>query len=278
MPNIFNQSNSSKDILERNKNLAALGNSLEARVRKDIYPNFSFATIVSAGTFETTQKTIGTPVGSVVKIATFPTSAATINIASTSANDTLAGTGARALLITGLDADWELLTETVLMSGQTPVTTSSSFLRINNMLVVSVGSLGFNEGDIYVSTNSETFISGIPQNILYYAIIAKQNVASFGHYSVQAHHKLHFLKGNIYTSAVESEPILVQESLFSGGIEYQLGPAWYSTNISINFDGSNSYTEKVDIKILGNTATGLREGSIAYETALEDILIDRTIN
>jgi len=279
MPNIFNQSQNTTDTLERKRYISPLGGGLEYRIglRSGTYPGLVQKTIVSAGTFETIRKTVGTPIGSVVKIATFPSISATINIASTSTNDTLAGTGARAVLIDGLDIDYNPIQDTVLLSGQTPVTTSKSFFRINGLLVGAVGSLGFNEGDLYVSTNSETFIGGIPQNILYSAAIAEQNVSSFGHYTVRAHHSLQYLKGNAYTNSKENEPILIQESLFTGGIEYQLGPAWYSTNISFNYDGATPYTEKVDIRLIGNSSTGLREGSIAYETLLVDDLVDRTI-
>ena len=277
MPNIFNQSNSSKDILERTKNLAPLGVGLEYRTRRDIYPEYSQGSIVVAGTFETIKKTVGTPINSVVKLAIFPPSADTINIASTSTNDTSAGTGARTILIRGLDANWEPLTETITLTGQAPVTTTNNFYRINKLVVLTVGSLGFNEGDIYVSTNTETFSSGIPQNILYYALISKQNLSTFGHFTVKAHHTMQYLKGNVYTNAIESEPILVKESILVDGVEYPFGPSWYSTNISYNFDGAGASVEKEDIRFVGNTATGIREGSITYEVSLVDDLVDRTI-
>lgn len=78
----------------------------------------------------------------------FPTAAVTVDLVSTSVNDTLLGTGGRVVLVEGLAADYSLLSEFVLMNGLTPVTTVNSYLRIQRTTVVSVGSLMYNEGDI----------------------------------------------------------------------------------------------------------------------------------
>lgn len=80
----------------------------------------------------------------------FPTSAATIDIVSTSANDTFtAGTGARQIFIKGLDGSFDEVSETINLNGTTLVTTLSSYIRINELTVIGVvGSTGSNEGII----------------------------------------------------------------------------------------------------------------------------------
>jgi len=59
----------------------------------------------------------------------FPPSAAVLRLVSDSANDTLAGTGARTAEILGLDANYMLQSETVNMAGLTQVLTTNLYLR-----------------------------------------------------------------------------------------------------------------------------------------------------
>jgi hypothetical protein len=65
----------------------------------------------------------------------FPASAVVMTLASTSASDNTQAT----VLITGLDTNWDLQTETVTLNGTTNVNTTKSFLRINNMIMTSPG-------------------------------------------------------------------------------------------------------------------------------------------
>lgn len=96
-------------------------------------------------------------------------SAATVlKVSSSSTNDTSAGTGARTVELFGLDANYDEISETVTLSGQTAVNTTQSFLRIYRMVVRSAGSGGTNAGVIYAGTGTVT--SGVPANK--YATIA----------------------------------------------------------------------------------------------------------
>ena len=78
----------------------------------------------------------------------FLTSAETMDIVSTSALDTSAGTGARTLILNGLDASFEPILEVITMNGTTPVVSVNSYLRITNCVVLSCGSLQENQGEI----------------------------------------------------------------------------------------------------------------------------------
>ncbi|MGB0897531.1 MAG: hypothetical protein ACPGRW_09445 [Flavobacteriaceae bacterium] len=73
-----------------------------------------------------------------------------LEVLSSSANDTSAGTGARTVELEGLDSSWNILTETVTMNGTTAVTTTGSFLRIFRARVVTAGSGLINAGDITI--------------------------------------------------------------------------------------------------------------------------------
>lgn len=79
-----------------------------------------------------------------------PTSAETIEVFSSDANDTSGGSGARTIQLIGLDANWESQTETLTLNGTTPVTTSGTWLRCNRQRVVTAGSSNANEGTITV--------------------------------------------------------------------------------------------------------------------------------
>jgi len=95
-------------------------------------------------------------------------SAATVlKVSSSSTDDASAGTGARTVELFGLDGDYNEISETVTLNGQTAVNTTQSFLRINRMIVRSAGSGGANAGVIYAGTGTVT--TGVPANI--YAII-----------------------------------------------------------------------------------------------------------
>lgn len=74
--------------------------------------------------------------------------ASQLEVVSTSAADTAAGTGARTVLIQGLDANWLPISETVTLNGTTPVTTVNSYLRVNLFTTTTSGSGKVNAGDL----------------------------------------------------------------------------------------------------------------------------------
>lgn len=89
--------------------------------------------------------------------------ARTLSIVSTSANDTSAGTGARTIGITGVDANWNEQTVVVTLNGTTPVVTTETWLGVNRISVYSAGSGGTNAGVITATATTEATIqSEIP--------------------------------------------------------------------------------------------------------------------
>lgn len=93
----------------------------------------------------------------------FPSSASTMTVSSSDANDTAAGTGARTVQIYGLDANYLEVDETVTLNGQTAVTTTNSYIRKHRAIVRSAGSGGEAAGIIYIGTGTVT--AGVPANI-----------------------------------------------------------------------------------------------------------------
>ena len=94
-----------------------------------------------------------------------------------------AGTGARTVFIEGLDGDYNVVSETVTLNGQTAVNTTNSYLYVNQFYVVTVGSGGQNAGIIYAGTGTVT--SGVPATI-YDLIAAGFNQRTTAHYCVPA--------------------------------------------------------------------------------------------
>lgn len=81
------------------------------------------------------------------------TAAGATTLVSASANDAAAGTGARTVLVTGLDANRDIISETVTLNGVTPVNLTNNFFRVNSMTVVTAGSTGYNEGALTLQIN-----------------------------------------------------------------------------------------------------------------------------
>lgn len=93
---------------------------------------------------------------------TFPASASTLSAVSDNSGDTMD------VLITGLDANYVGISETVTLTGLTPVSTSKSFLRINSAVILS----GANAGGISINIGAtlHAFIGaglGITQACIY---------------------------------------------------------------------------------------------------------------
>ena len=88
------------------------------------------------------------------------TSAERLQIASSDVDDdgSPVGAGARTLRITGLDTNYEALTEDVTLNGQTNVLTDASFLRVFDLQVLTAGASGANEGTITASNNADAMV------------------------------------------------------------------------------------------------------------------------
>lgn len=113
----------------------------------------------------------------------FPTSASVLKVSSSSANDAAAGTGARTIQIQGLDANYEAVSETVSLNGQTAVNTTNSYLRVNKMIVLTAGSGGTSAGFIYAGTGDVD--AGVPAVIVNQTgLIANETESAF--YTVPA--------------------------------------------------------------------------------------------
>ena len=82
-----------------------------------------------------------------------------LSIESTSANDdgVIAGSGAQTFQINGVQIDGTSVSETVTLTGTTPVLTTTPFFRVQDASVQTYGSGGTNEGRIIIKDNATGF-------------------------------------------------------------------------------------------------------------------------
>lgn len=119
------------------------------------------------------------PIGGLVA---FRSAAAVVEVVSTSAADTAAGTGARTVRVVGLDANYVEVQETITLAGITPVLGTVLFYRINELRVLSAGTGKTNAGVISVRDAGAGTVRS--------TIVAEQGRAEVGMFSVPAGHKL----------------------------------------------------------------------------------------
>jgi len=88
----------------------------------------------------------------------FPAAATVMTVSSSSTDDdgSPAGTGARTVVVEGLDANYVEISETITMNGTTAVNTTNSYLRVNKMYVATAGTTTGAVGNIYIGTGTVT--------------------------------------------------------------------------------------------------------------------------
>ena len=112
-----------------------------------------------------------------------PDDAATLQIVSTSANDTANGTGARSVTLRGRAADGSVRVEQVAMNGTTPVSTENAFWRLTEAFVSESGtyatqSAASHAGTITISDGTNTWA------IIDSTALFPSSVAAIGAYTV----------------------------------------------------------------------------------------------
>ena len=109
-----------------------------------------------------------------VNAISFPTSAVTLSLVSSSAADTMS------VLVQGLDANYNIISDIVTLNGTTPVLSSIPFFKINNAIILS----GSNAGNITLGNNSN----------IYSFIVAETGVSQVCYYSVPVGYSLYLFR------------------------------------------------------------------------------------
>ena len=139
------------------------GNDWDIEVRKGNVPKHSVVSIIGHAETVGTQKITITPELSTGDIdqSDLTTTAATVDVASTSANDVdTTGTGLRTLLLMGLSGAGVPQSETIALNGQTEVTSVNTYSAVLGFRGLTAGTTNSNEGVIWVGNG--VFTAGLP--------------------------------------------------------------------------------------------------------------------
>ena len=117
-------------------------------------------------------------------IYSYPASAIQMSVSSSDAAATCS------VVINGLDAAYLPISEIVTLTGQTAVTTTKSYLRIQNAYVLANPT----SGDIYIGTGTVT--AGVPATV-YERIFDGHNRTESGRYTVPANRTFYLTHGTI---------------------------------------------------------------------------------
>lgn len=160
---------------------------------------------------DTTETTVWPGVG----LLAHPSSAITLKVSSTNANDTASGSGARTVRIDGLDTNFDEISETVSLNGQTAVLTTQLFRRVNYATVLTAGASASAEGDIYIGTGVVT--TGVPATV-YQIIKQSNNNTVTGHFTIPAGYTGYVMQG-LFSAGQPGGSAQVQGRLLVSGTD-----------------------------------------------------------
>jgi hypothetical protein len=156
----------------------------------------------------------------------------TLSCTSTSASDT------GVLHITGLrSSDWNEVTETITMTGTTPVVTSNSFIRINSAFYN--GNTSTNVGDIDINRNGST--------VAYISVGAGN--AQMGQYTVPAGYTAYLLTGQANIGKGNDGTGKFKYRLYGGSFQTAITFLLFQSTFSYTFESPLVLPEKTDLDV-----------------------------
>lgn len=195
----------------------------------------------------------------------------TVDVFSSDANDTSAGTGARTVRISGLKTSTSTAyeTEDIIMNGTTAVTSASTWWRINSAQVLTAGSGEENAGTITIRSTTTT------ANV--FAVMpAGYNRTQIGAYTVPAEHQMilkRFRTAITRANGSAGSATVTLRARESGGVfqarrafETQTGASVEFTNV-----GGEVFPAGTDLKV---RVEAVSDNNTVIDTAIEFILVD----
>lgn len=180
---------------------------------------------------------------------TYPTSAVTMFVSSTSVNDANGGTGANSILIQGLDENYDEIEETVLLNGQTQVATQLAYLRVYRAFVTLAGTGGTSGGTIYIGSSGAT--GGVP-NTTVYANLGFGNQTQLAAYTVPAGYTLYLDDLNFTAALSQANKTatcsFVSRTFGSNVFRTRFINVLQSNQLITKFEYPQPFTEKTDLE------------------------------
>ena len=180
----------------------------------------------------------------------YPGSAVTMSVVSTSSSDTMQ------VLINGLDANYEAISETVTLTGTSAVTTSASFFRINSAAILT----GSNVGDINISNGGTK-----------YAFIgAEIGTTQSSVYTVPAGHSIYLFRIDCTSGTVNGQKYLYLRNVATNSVGRTLRVTEATFFESVSFDRQVPFKigEKTDFHFECKSSSSTNEVSLFVEAIL----------
>lgn len=208
-----------------------------------------------------------------------PTAATALEFVSDDVNDTSTGSGAREITVTGLDSNWEEVTQTVTTNGTTAVALGTNLIRLYRWYVSSSGSYAgstaaSHAGNLTIQVSGGgTVWSTIPNSPIPYG----QSV--IGAYTVPKGKAGYILSKNIFVDTTKTADIYFFKrenaddvtAPYSGTrrlVEREVG---VQGGVTINFDvPKDGLTGPCDIGFIGSVSSGTADCSVEFEILLVD--------
>jgi len=178
----------------------------------------------------------------------YPTSAIQMKVSSSSADDTALGTGARTVSVQGLDQDYNEVAETVTLTGQTAVLTTTTFIRVFRAFVITAGSGGTAAGTIYVGTGTVT--AGVPATV-YADIPVGENQTLMAIWTVPAGYTFYMYRGTFSAASNNAAQYILGKFMIRpfGGVFRNAADVTSNSNlIPYDFEIPLAVPEKADIE------------------------------
>lgn len=163
--------------------------------------------------------------------------ASTLSITSSSNNDKAgAGTGAKSVLITGIDSNRAEQSESINLDGTTPVVTTLEYLGVNKVEVQTAGTSETNEGDILIKN-----VSGVSTNQAELPEGTSTTKQLVFHVPVGKTAKIYSYNFNTVKSSSGSTRITIKGFKFKDGVKVEFFDGQIATN------GNPILEEKLDV-------------------------------
>lgn len=174
---------------------------------------------------------------------TYLTTAATVTVTSTDADDSASGTGARIVTVEGLDANYNLVSETLTVGGGAGTV---EFYRVFRAYVASSGSSGSNEGTISISSGGTTLAQiravGSPTS-------RGLGQTFMSQYTVPAGYTGYIFDWNVSTAKADGDVFLVKRLANDGAWRAQDSMHTNSNYVERSYKFPLKIEEKADIEV-----------------------------
>jgi hypothetical protein len=175
-------------------------------VLKGTYSDHEMVSIIGHDSaLTTTRTTIGPSITTAnIDQSGLVTTPATVDVASTDANDDKDLTGLRTVRLFGLDANGVEQNEIITLEGQAEQTSANTYSAVTGLRGLSWGSTGYNEGVLWAGNG--TFTAGVPTT-KYFAMGIQQNKGLTAYYVVPKQKTLYLrqLTLNVATASKDVE-------------------------------------------------------------------------